>query len=77
MFVTCTGLPFSILVPVGSPYTETCGIGPGNKFVNTQYFATLDNATFTAAVFTRKSVADVVAGKLPCCCCCAACTLCP
>lgn len=66
---TCTAFPFSILVPVGSPYTDTCGIGPGKRFVNTQYFATLDKATFTAAEFTRRSVAEVVGVKLVCCCC--------
>lgn len=69
---TCTGFPLSIRAPVGKPYTET---GPGNKFVNTQYFATLDKATFTAAELTLKSVADVVGGKLDCCCCCAPDTL--
>jgi hypothetical protein len=36
-----------------SPYTETCGMGPGNKLVSTQYLATLDSAT---AVPTRRSV---------------------
>lgn len=75
VIITWTGFPFSILAPVGKPYTETCGIGPGNKFVNTQYLATLDKATFTAAEFTRKSVAEVVAGRLLPCCCCAVWTL--
>lgn len=41
-------------------------MGPGNKFVRTQYFATLLRATaLRAVVFTRRSVAtDVVTGVL-------------
>lgn len=62
---TCEIFPwFSGLAEPGKLYTW--GMGPGNKFVSTQYFATLLKATaFKAVVFTRKSVGtDVVGGGL-------------
>ena len=55
--VTCfhqTGQKISNRLTLGgcSPYTDTCGMGPGNRLVSTQYLATLDSAT---AVPTRRS----------------------
>lgn len=53
--------PWPSLVAPDNPYTETWGIGPGSKFVNTQYLATLLKATaFKAVVLTLKSVGTVV-----------------